>query len=225
MSEELCRRLGVENSEHIQRALTHRSFSEEAKQASNNERLEYLGDAVLELTVTELLFRLLPDADEGNLSRARSHLVRTESLAEVGLSWDVGPHLRLGRGEESTGGRTKPSLLANTVEALLGALYLDQGYPVCLGLIEKAFGPRIRGIEDPSVFGADPKSLLQDLTMARWKLLPTYRIVSREGPSHEAVFHCELRVGEHLSSKGSGTSKKNAQRAAAQAALESLDES
>ena len=225
MPEELCRRLGIDRSENIGRALTHRSFSEERSRCEHNERLEYLGDAVLELAVTELLYRLLGDADEGSLSRIRSHLVRLETLAEVGRAWDLGPHLRLGRGEESTGGREKPSLLANTVEALLGAVYLDQGYPVCLDLVEKAFGGRIRAIEDPDVFGADPKSRLQELTMRRWKVLPSYRIVSREGPSHDAVFHCELRVGEHLTSAGSGTSKKHAQRAAAKAALESLDES
>ncbi len=223
MPEALCKRLGVDLTPLMVQALTHRSWSEETEGESHNERLEYLGDAVLELAVTELIYRLLPESDEGSLSRIRAKLVRTQSLAVVGRRWDLGASLRLGRGEDNSGGRDKPSLLANGVEALLGAIYLDRGYADCLRLVQEAFLEQIQSIQDPTSFGLDPKSRLQELTMERWRLLPSYRIVGCDGPSHHMTFHCELRVGEHVSALGSGSSKKSAQRAAAQAALEEID--
>ena len=211
-----------QDAELLERALTHRSFSEEAQSASpHNERLEYLGDAVLELCVTDLLFRELPQATEGDLSRIRASLVRTESLAEVGRTWDLGPRLRLGRGEQGSGGRNKASLLANAVEAVLGALYLDAGVAPCVALVDRTFGQAVRDIQDPATFGRDPKSRLQEETMKRFKLLPRYKVVDTSGPAHERSFEVLCQVGE-VETRGIGPSKRAAERAAARAALEEL---
>jgi ribonuclease-3 len=207
----------------LERALTHRSFSEEsAQECRHNERLEFLGDAVLELAVTQLLFRELSQASEGDLSRIRASLVRTESLARVGAAWDLGPLLRLGRGEEGSGGRGKDSLLANAVEALLGALYLDGGLAPCLALIEGTFGEAVRNIQDPAEFGRDPKSRLQEETMRRFRLLPRYKVVDTSGPAHARSFRVCCQVGEQIETTGVGPSKRAAERAAARAALEEL---
>lgn len=222
MSESIREALGLDAACSLGVALTHRSWTEENPGTRHNERLEYLGDAVLELCVTELLFRALPEADEGSLSRIRAALVKTGSLASVARAWDLGEALRLGKGEVRSGGRTKESLLANAVEAILGAVYLSQGLAECSRLVEHAFGELVRGIDDPKGWGIDPKSALQELTMAKWKLLPRYREVGREGPPHELVFHIEVTVGERVCTSGRGLSKKTAERAAASAALEHL---
>ena len=222
MPESLHQVLQLPAEVDLQLALTHRSWTEENPDHQHNERLEYLGDAVLELAVTELLFTRLPEAAEGDLSRIRSALVRTESLAELARRWALGAHLRLGRGEIASGGRDKASLLANAVEAVLGAVFLAAGYPTCRQVLETAFGPTIDAIDDPSTYGADPKSLLQELTVQRWKVLPRYRELGREGPAHDLVFTCQVTVGEHVQAQGQGSSKKAAQRAAARAALEQV---
>ena len=218
MSDAIRESLQLDPSCSLTVALTHRSWTEENPDTRHNERLEYLGDAVLELCVTELLFCTLPDADEGSLSRIRAALVKTGSLAEVARRWELGDALRLGKGELRSGGRTKESLLANAVEAILGAVFLSLGLPECRRLVEEAFGELVRGIDNPKGWGIDPKSALQELTMARWKLLPRYR----EGPPHQLVFHIEVTVGERVCTSGHGPSKKTAERAAASAALEFL---
>lgn len=206
-------------------ALTHRSWTEEGGNGEHNERLEFLGDAVLELAVTELLFRRFPGASEGAMSRLRSMLVRKDSLAEVGRRWELGPLIRLGRGERMTKGGQKERLLANAVEAVLGALYTDAGaLGPCRVAVELAFHERIDRIEDPNNHGVNPKSRLQELTMARWKLIPRYTLLSEEGPPHQRVFSVQVKVGEHLEAEGSGRSKRRAQVAAAQRALSCLEE-
>ena len=222
--EELQSRVGVafENPDLLAQALVHRSYSEESG-GLNNERLEFLGDAVLELTVTEMLFRKVPHATEGQLSRIRAHLVRTESLAEVGRSWGIGDALLLGRGELRSGGREKPSLLADGVEAFMGALYLDQGLSAVSAVVEQSFSRWVNEIEDPSVYGVDPKSQLQEMTMARWRLLPKYDLVSTDGPAHAKSYRVRVKVGEHVEAEGTGSSKRKAQRAAARLALMKME--
>ena len=203
-------------------ALTHRSWTEENPEIEHNERLEYLGDAVLELTITEFLFERLPEAAEGDLSRIRGALVRTESLAALARRWELGEHLRLGRGELASGGRDKDSLLANAVEAVLGAVFLASGYALCRQVVRTAFGPTVEAIEDPRVYGTDPKNRLQELAVQRWKVVPRYREVGREGPAHDLVFTCQVTVGEHVQAQGQGSTKKAAQSAAASAALKQV---
>lgn len=218
--EQLEERLGVSflNPDLLRQALIHRSYSEEAG-GVNNERLEFLGDAVLELAVTEMLFRCVPDATEGQLSRIRAHLVQTGRLAEVGRSWEIGAALSLGRGELKSGGRDKDSLVADAVEAVLGALYLDQGLAAVAGVVERSFEPWVNEIDDPSVYGVDPKSQLQELTMARWKLLPKYELLATDGPAHAKTYSVRVSIGDKLDADGNGSSKRKAQRAAARLAL------
>ena len=207
----------------LEQALTHRSFSEEsAQQPPHNERLEFLGDAVIELATTQLLFRELPAASEGDLSRIRASLVRTGSLAELGRTWRLGALLRLGRGEDTSGGRDKDSLLANAVEAVLGAMYLDGGLAPCVRLLEATFSPVVRAIEDPTDHARDPKSRLQEETMRRYRLLPRYKVVDTTGPAHERSFRVCCQVGEQIETMGVGPSKRAAERSAARAALEEL---
>ena len=218
--ETLQERVGVQFKDTVllHQALTHRSFSEETG-GLNNERLEFLGDAVLELTVTEMLFRRVPEATEGQLSRIRAHLVQTRRLAEVGRSWGIGEALSLGRGELRSGGRDKDSLLADAVEALVGALYLDQGLGPVSEVVERSFEPWVSEIDDPSIYGVDPKSQLQELTMARWRLLPKYELLHTDGPAHAKSYSVRVLVGDKVEAEGTGSSKRKAQRAAARMAL------
>lgn len=224
--EELEERVGVsfESRDLLQQALIHKSYSEEAG-GVDNERLEFLGDAVLELTVTEMLFRKVPEATEGHLSRIRAHLVRTESLAEVGRSWGIGEALSLGRGELRSGGREKPSLLADGVEAFIGALYLDQGLAVVAELVDRSFDRWVNEIDDPSVYGVDPKSQLQETTMALWRILPKYELLETSGPAHAKSYKVKVVLGDRCEAEGVGSSKRKAQRAAARLALLKISES
>ncbi|MCP4804906.1 MAG: ribonuclease III [Proteobacteria bacterium] len=219
---ELAESLGLtfNDPELLERAFVHRTASEEGA-GKNNERLEYLGDAVLELAMTELLFRSLPDADEGQLSRIRGDFVSKPRLAACARGWQLGEGLRLGRGEEKSGGRDKDRLLANVFEALLGALYLDQGYAPCLGLVERGFGELIANVDDPGAH-VHPKSRLQELSMERWKVLPRYSIVEMEGPAHDRRYTVRIDIGERVSAVGTDSKKKGAETAAAVAALEQL---
>ena len=206
----------------LDQAFVHRTASEE-RGGRNNERLEYLGDAVLELAMTELLFKALPTAREGELSRVRGDFVSKPRLADVARRWHLGEALVLGKGEAKTGGREKDRLLANVFEALLGALYLDQGYPPCLGLVEQAFGELIGQVDDPSSH-VHPKSRLQELAMERWKVLPRYTLVDTDGPAHDRRYTVRVDVGEQVSATGSDGKKKGAETAAAVAALALLED-
>jgi len=206
--------------ELLARALTHRSFTEEtAGEDRHNERLEWLGDAVLEMLTTEALHQRFEQAPEGQLSRMRAELVRTQTLAAVGRDFDVGPHLRLGRGEELTGGREKDRVLANAVEALLGAAWVDGGLAAVTQPYERGWRGRIEAIEDPATYGKDPKSALQELSWKLWQLHPRYVDLGHEGPPHARTYHCGVQCGEHVTARGSGASKRSAQRAAARIAL------
>lgn len=205
------------NDPHLLRAaLTHRSYTSEDPAARDYERLEFLGDAVLQLAVTERIYAGYPDMPEGQMAKLRAAVVSEEVLAEVAVRIGVGSHLRVGKGEEVTGGRQKSSILADVVEALLGAVYLDAGYSVAAETTLRHVGEEIdQRAHDPGV--QDFKTRLQE-ELAKKGSKPEYR-VSDEGPDHDKVFHADVLVDGRLIGAGSGGSKKAAEQAAAEAAL------
>ena len=205
----------------LEEALTHKSHAVE-NGGFDNERLEFLGDAVLELVITQSLMVAFPHASEGQLSRIRAALVRTESLADLGRSWNLGSAINMGRGETASGGGNKDTVLAGAVEALLGALYTDSNLVNCERVIHGAFAARIAAIHDPSTFGRDPKSALQEDAMAMAKVMPVYEELDVTGPPHERTYTISVEVPGIAKAKGQGSSKRNAQREAAAAALEKM---
>lgn len=205
----------------LEEALTHRSHAVE-QGGFDNERLEFLGDAVLELVITQSLMIAFPEASEGQLSRIRAALVRTESLARLGRTWNIGVAIRMGKGEASSGGGDKDTVLAGAVEAVLGALYTDSGLESCERVIHEAFSSEIAAISDPSTFGRDPKSALQEDAMAMAKVMPVYEELEVTGPPHERTYTISVEVPGITKALGQGSSKRNAQRQAAAAALEKM---
>ena len=208
-------------------ALTHSSFAHEQRRKGrpvgpDNERLEFLGDAVLGLLMAELLMGTHPDAPEGRLSRARSVLVSEPSLARVARRVGLGEFLRLGRGEERGGGRTKPSLLADALEAIIAAVYLDGGIGAARALVESLFQEELESFQG-ELPGADAKSRLQEMLQRSHLPPPEYRVVGREGPDHAARFEVALLFGEKVMARGWGGSKKQAEKDAAGRLLEALD--
>ena len=212
----LLSRLQIELSDDlIDQALTHRSYSYEHGGVGNNERLEFLGDSILGQAVTVMLFTENPDLDEGDLAKRRASLVSTVALAEVARIIGLGPYLRLGRGEELTGGRDKHSILADTVEAIIGATYLDAGGEAATAFVLRLVAPLL---DDPARFGAamDPKTSLQELSAARGRGMPSYHVTD-SGPDHDKRFHAAVRLGDSPDdvAHGTGSSKKQAEMAAA----------
>ncbi len=210
-------RLGVRVSEPLLvRALTHRSYAYEHGGLPTNERLEFLGDSVLGLVVTDALYHRHPDLPEGQLAKLRAAVVNMRALAEVGRSLQLGQFLRLGRGEEGTGGRDKSSILADTLEALIGAVYLDRGLSEASDLVHRLFDPLI---ESSSHLGAglDWKTSLQELTATIGLGVPEY-VVTESGPDHEKTFEATARVAGSDYGTGGGRSKKEAEQQAAEAA-------
>jgi ribonuclease-3 len=206
--------IGVDIGEDLlELALTHRSFSYENGGVANNERLEFLGDSILGQAVTVMLYRTNPDLDEGDLAKRRASLVSSVALAEVARSIGLGRHLRLGRGEELTGGRDKSSILADTVEAIIGAAYLDAGGDAATDLVLRLIAPLL---QDPERFGAamDPKTSLQELSARLGRGLPVYAVTD-SGPDHSKRFHAVVLLGQEEIASGDGSSKKQAEMAAA----------
>jgi ribonuclease-3 len=202
-------------------ALTHRSYVHEhpAPGVVSNERLEFLGDAVLALVSAHLLFELFPDAPEGELTAMRAALVRASTLADLARRLDLGPALRLGRGEEVTGGRQRDLLLASALEAVIGAVYREGGLEAARQFLEPRLSAYVRDLRHPSQY-KDDKSMLQEAAQAHLGLTPTYRIIASEGPAHEPHFVVEVLVGEHPLAQGDGRSKRQAEQAAARRALQ-----
>ncbi|TJZ46199.1 ribonuclease III [Streptomyces piniterrae] len=214
-------RLGYKlESALLVRALTHRSYAYENGGLPTNERLEFLGDSVLGLVVTDTLYRVHPDLPEGQLAKLRAAVVNSRALAEVGRGLDLGAFIRLGRGEEGTGGRDKASILADTLEAVIGAVYLDQGLDAAGELVHRLFDPLI---EKSSSLGAglDWKTSLQELTATEGLGVPEY-LVSETGPDHEKTFTAAARVGGVSYGTGTGRSKKEAEQQAAESAWRSI---
>ncbi|WP_240152188.1 ribonuclease III [Streptomyces mobaraensis] len=202
------------------RALTHRSYAYENGGLPTNERLEFLGDSVLGLVVTDTLYRIHPDLPEGQLAKLRAAVVNSRALAEVGRGLDLGSFIRLGRGEEGTGGRDKASILADTLEAVIGAVYLDQGLDAAAELVHRLFDPLI---EKSSNLGAglDWKTSLQELTATEGLGVPEY-LVTETGPDHEKTFTAAARVGGVEYGTGTGRSKKEAEQQAAESAWRAI---
>jgi ribonuclease-3 len=206
----------------LEHALTHKSYANENKVPGHNERLEFLGDAVLNLFVSEQLMQACPDATEGDLSRFRAAIVSETALAVIARNIGLGTFLHLGKGEEQTGGRDKDSLLADTLEAIIASLYLDGGADAAKTFILSFFRDSItmtcasRGI-------LDYKTALQERCQERLKLLPSYRIASEEGPDHCKQFTVELSIRNEVVARGTGRSKKEAEQKAAKEALERIE--
>ncbi|WP_254367602.1 ribonuclease III [Microbacterium sp. NC79] len=218
----IAQKLGVDiDAELLSLALTHRSFAYENGGIPHNERLEFLGDSVLGQATTVLLYTRHPDLDEGALAKRRASVVSTVALAEVARSIGLGEYIRLGRGEEQTGGRDKDSILADTTEALIGATYLSAGQDAATALVHRLIEPLLA---DPDRYGAaiDPKTALQEMAARVAQSVPVYTIEGT-GPDHDRRFYATVTVGDVVSS-GEGTSKKTAEMAAALTAWHVLND-
>jgi len=209
----------------LDHALTHRSFANEyaCPAGKDNERLEFLGDAVLDLCVSDLLMKNFPDDPEGRLSKRRAACVNERSLAELARRCHLGEGLLLGKGEEQTGGRSKPSLLANAFEAVVAAIYLDGGFERVSSFIEHLFSDLIRDGAEGLPY-RDYKTLLQEICQTRFHEAPRYVVIQESGPDHDKTFAVRLDVADQITTAGSGKSRKEAEQEAARKALVCLDD-
>ena len=202
------------NSKLLVQALTHRSFS-----SDHNERIEFLGDSVLNLAVAGLLFERLADLPEGDLSRARANLVKQETLHQIAVSLGIPDLLRLGEGEAKSGGQKRPSILADALEAVIGAVYLDAGFEVASNLLRRLFKDVEINAQMPAI-GKDPKTELQEWLQGRKLSLPIYRIVGTEGAAHKQTFDVECEIVEYRrAERGTGNSRRSGEQSAALAML------
>ena len=207
----------------LQSALTHTSFVNEnsSSKMESNERLEFLGDALLDLIVAEKLFIQFPDYDEGQLTKARAVVVKEETLTQVARLKGLGKFLRLGKGEAATGGREKPANLAAALEAVIAAIYLDQGYDVVKATVESIFASEMeQAVIAPE--GADYKSRLQEIFQSKRKIQPEYVLIKTVGPDHAHEFTVQVKAGKTVIATGVGRSKKAAEMDAARAALKEI---
>jgi ribonuclease III len=203
--------------ELLLRAVTHRSHG-----SIHNERLEFVGDGVLNCAIASDLYRRFPELREGKLSRLRASLVRQETLAEIGRQLALGDHLRLGEGEVRSGGAQRPSMLADALEALFGAIFLDAGYEAAAACIARLFEPLLAGLK-PEASGRDPKTALQELLQGRRLELPKYVLCGTRGEAHAQEFDVECLIPElDIRCLGSGLSRRTAEQAAARLALEQV---
>jgi ribonuclease-3 len=204
------------DAELLERALTHRSYAYENGGLPTNERLEFLGDSVLGVIVTDTLFNAHPDLSEGRLAKLRAAVVNARALASVALTVGLGSHIRLGRGEEATGGRAKASILSDTVEAVIGAVYLSGGIEAAGAVVHLLFDPLMDNAARLGA-GLDWKTSLQELSAEHALGVPEY-VIDEEGPDHEKTFTAQVRVGATLYGHGTGRSKKEAEQQAAETA-------
>lgn len=215
----LVRSLGhdFKQAQLLTQALTHRSYGH-----PNNERLEFLGDSVLNLAVADQLYQRYPKLPEGDLSRLRASLVKEATLAEIALALDVGESLQLGEGELKSGGWRRPSVLADALEAIIGAVYIDSGYEAAQRLVSRLYADRLETL-DPKAVGKDAKSLLQEYLQAQKVDVPEYAVLATEGEAHCQTFRVECHIRKFkLRTEGEGTSRRAAEQLAAQSAYEQL---
>ncbi len=210
----------------LEQALVHSSYINEHPDfaLTSNERLEFLGDAVLGLIVAEKLYQDYPNFTEGEMTKLRAALVRRETLARMAGTLELGDYLYLGKGEEASGGRHKPANLAAVLEAVIAAIFLDQGAPNTRDFILRLFDAELQKVVSQST-AVDYKSELQELTQSREQQTPTYHVIEAAGPDHGRTFTVEARLGEAVLGRGSGKSKKEAETEAARSALEKLSTS
>lgn len=218
----LAARIGYEFSDpaNLAAALAHRSWCAENEGNASNERLEFLGDSVLGLVVTDYIYRTYPKLPEGELAKVRSSVVNAQALAEAAVELDLGAAIQLGKGEAASGGREKPSILSDAFEAVIGAIYLDGGWKAADEFVMRMLGPLIEeAAAGPG--GQDYKTRLQELAAQHYPDLPRY-VVEDEGPDHAKTFHARVFIGPDQKGEGGGRSKKQAEQAAARAAWESM---
>jgi ribonuclease-3 len=222
---ELEQILGVSftNQSLLEEALTHSSYVNENPQAAANERLEFLGDAVLGLILAEKLFLDYPELEEGDLTRMRSQLVRRTSLASVARGIELGEYILLGKGEAVSGGKNKTVNLAGALEAVFAAVYLDCDWQTTRECVMRIFVSELARVRHEH-FGDDYKSSLQEVTQSRYRATPYYSIVDQSGPDHNRQFTAEVSIGDRVLGRGVGRSKKLSEADAARTALEALDE-
>ncbi|MDP1706807.1 MAG: ribonuclease III [bacterium] len=211
------------NQALLNEAVTHRSFLNENPEWSfpHNERLEYLGDAVLELVVSDFLFNKYPDVDEGKLTSYRAALVNYQMMARVAKEFGLEDFLLLSKGEAKDNGKAREVILADGSEALIGAIYLDQGYDQAASFITSNVLPHLTRVIEEGLY-QDPKSLLQEIIQEDKKITPTYRVIEESGPEHQKNFLVGVYFDEELIAEGPGTSKQEAERQAAEKAIEIL---
>lgn len=215
----------MSDSSLLEQALIHSSYCNEnpALGSGHNERLEFLGDAVLDVIVAEKLYRDFPDMAEGEMSQRRAALVRRETLARIARSIHLGDYLRLGKGEESTGGRDKVPNLAGAMEAVIAAVYLDRGFTETGEMIIRLMAEEWQQSGGGSI-GTDFKSRLQEASQSRFQLVPVYRLIGESGPDHDKRFSVQVLINDNTVGQATGKSKKIAENEAARQALESLEE-
>lgn len=208
----------------LQQAVVHKSYLNEMKVAGlrDNERLEFLGDAVLDLIISEDLIDRYPSTPEGDLSKMKARVVSEPALAEIARRIGLGKYLRLGRGEEMTQGREKPSLLADALEAILAAVYLDGGLAQARSVIHRIYGSDMEAFLETEIM-IDYKTRLQEFCQREYDTLPVYTVIDETGPDHQKTFEVQLSVGGDVLGKGKGRSKKEAEQQAAREALERLE--
>ena len=219
--DELQKKIKVKfkNPEFLLLALTHRSYlNENRKLKSSNERLEFLGDAILEYWVSQKLYSLFPDFDEGQLTNLRSLIVCTDNLANISNSFDLGSFILLSRGEATHNGRQNISLLADTLESLIGAIHLDQGYKTTEKFLNHFFDKNIKTLSKKNIY-KDSKSLFQEIAQSKRGVTPRYQLISEFGPDHQKMFKIGLYLNEKLIATGEGNSKQRAEEDAASRAI------
>lgn len=225
-AEKLEQTIGIvfHDKDLLMEALTHRSYLNEnaSWRVSHNERLEYLGDAVLELIISEALFRKFPNFPEGQLTLLRAALVNYQMLALVAQEMDLDQFLLMSKGERGDSKKAKEVILANAFEAFVGAVYLDQGFSVAEKFIKKMVFEKIDGILEAGTY-KDPKSELQEIVQEKFKVTPTYEVIAESGPAHERIFRVAVLFGEKRVAEGEGSSKQEAELEAAREALKGLD--
>jgi ribonuclease III len=210
------------NKQLLVQALTHRSYSFEQNLHETNEKLEFLGDSVLNLIVTVYIFHNFPVLNEGDLAKLRANIVNANILAEIAMRLNIGECLFMGKGAEQTGGRARVSILGDALEAIIGAIYLDQGMDAAKEFVLGNFKDLIDERESMGEFG-DPKTRLQELVMAKYGNIPKYKTVEEFGPVHDRNFVVKVYINDKVNGKGTGKSKKKAEQEAAREALSKFE--
>lgn len=212
----------------LYQALTHVSYGHENHQERalayrDNERFEFLGDAVLDLVISDLLLESYPEATEGQLSKMRAAVVNEKTLFEISKSLHLSELIRLGKGEARTGGSTKPSILSSAFEAIIAAIYIDGGFNAVFPVVRFLFAPLFEDHENCTISFRDHKTALQEKTQGQLRVTPTYHLIGSSGPDHAKTFEIEVRIGERVLARSSGGSKKEAEQLAARSALDTLE--